>query len=75
MKHQGVERDDLLYNQVDTELDCPIWKLERRMLKNGLINEDEIQELVKSIESQIDEAIEFSLQSEFPQESDLLKEV
>jgi TPP-dependent pyruvate/acetoin dehydrogenase alpha subunit len=75
MKHQGVERDDLPYNLVDPKRDCPIRKLEQILLKNNLMTLEELQEIADHIELRIDEAVEFALQSPFPKESDLVKEV
>jgi len=74
MKHQGVEWDDLPHNPVDTELDCPIRKLENWLVDNNLLNLADIQEVVDGVERTIDEAIEFSLQSSFPDESQLFQE-
>ena len=75
MKHQGVERDDLEYNPSNPETDCPIGKLERTLLRRGLLTLAEIQEMASDIESQIDEAIAFAVQSPLPGPADLLREV
>ena len=73
MKHQGMDRDDLPYNQVDPQFDCPIMKLEQWLLNRGLIDQAEIDEIVRDTETRIDEAIQFSLDSPFPDESILLE--
>lgn len=75
MKHQGVERDDLTYNQVDTKLDCPIWKLEQWLLSQKLATEAEFEEIKREIESRIDAALVFAQSSPFPTPNDLVKEV
>ena len=75
MKHQGVDWDDLEINPVDIEKDCPIRKLERTMLASGQINQREIDRIVSDIEDQIDAAIEFAVNSPFPDVSDLVREV
>jgi TPP-dependent pyruvate/acetoin dehydrogenase alpha subunit len=75
MKHQGVEVDDLAYNPVDRARDCPIKKLEDTLRENQIVSSDEIQEMIAAVEAEIDEAIEFSLNSPFPNESDLVREV
>ena len=75
MKHQGVDWDDLPYNPVDTQLDCPIWKFEQWVIKNNLMTQNEIDGIVQQIKFQIDDAIEFSIQSPFPEESSLFEEL
>jgi len=75
MKHQGVERDDLAYNQIVPEKDDPIWKLEEWLLKKSLVSQAEIDEVTKKIESQIDAAIAFAQNSPFPSPEDLVREV
>ena len=75
MKHQGVERDDLPWNTVDREKDCPILKLERVMKDKGWIADAGIAELVREIEARIDEALEFAKSSPFPDPENLLNEV
>lgn len=73
MKHQGVDWDDLSYNQVNIEIDCPIAKLESWLIYHQLIDLSGIEEIVKKIETDIDDAIQFSLSSPFPDESLLLE--
>ena len=75
MKHQGIEVDDLECNPVDRQKDCPIVKLERHLLDNGLISQKEIETIASGIESAIDEAIEFAKSSPFPNPEDLIREV
>jgi pyruvate dehydrogenase E1 component alpha subunit len=75
MKHQGVERDDLSWNLVDPERDCPILKLERLMKEEGWITDRGISKLREDIEAQIDEAVEFATHSPFPTEEKLVREV
>ena len=75
MKHQGVEPDDLPYNPIDREQDCPIKKLEKVLLGSNLITQDEIQKMITEIESEIDAAVDFAVTSPFPDESDLVREV
>jgi len=75
MKHQGVERDDLSYNQVDTKTDCPIWKLEQWLLGKNMATQAEFDEIRREIEARIDAALEFAKSSPFPTPNDLVKEV
>lgn len=75
MKHQGVEKDDLPYNPVIEELDCPIRKHETMLLEKKWITQQEIKKIVNEIESMIDQAIEYAIQSERPSESELITEV
>lgn len=75
MKHQGVEWDDLPYNQVDVERDCPIRKFERWLLERGWITPDEIKLMTAEIAARIEDAIRFAIESPFPNEADLVKEV
>jgi TPP-dependent pyruvate/acetoin dehydrogenase alpha subunit len=73
MKHQGVERDDLPYNVVDEARDCPIRKLELHL--EGIVTAREIDEVRESARQQVKEAIAFAVQSPFPAEADLVREV
>jgi TPP-dependent pyruvate/acetoin dehydrogenase alpha subunit len=75
MKHQGVDKDDLPYNQVDTSEVCPIRRLEMYLLKSRLAVSGEITTLVADIERKIDEAVAFAVNSPFPHPEDLIKEV
>ena len=75
MKHQGTEPDDLPFNQIDRERDCPIKKLERVMLENGFITQDAIKDMIALIETEIDASVEFAMNSPFPAEHDLVREV
>jgi len=75
MKHQGVDRDDVPYNQVDTSEVCPIRRLEMYLLENRLAVSGEIAALVADIERKIDEAVDFAVNSPFPYPEDLTKEV
>ena len=75
MKHQGVAADDLPYNAVDREKDCPIRKLEHALFENGMISPKEIETMTAEIETMIDEAVDFALKSPLPSEADLMTEV
>jgi TPP-dependent pyruvate/acetoin dehydrogenase alpha subunit len=75
MKHQGADRDDLPYNQVDTNEACPIRRLEKYLLENRLATSGEIASLVADIERTVDEAIAFAANSPFPHPDDLIMEV
>lgn len=75
MKHQGVDKDDLEINPFDMEKDCPIRKLEKIMLTGGQLNQGELDRIESEIEEQIDAAIEFAVNSPFPEERDLVSEV
>jgi pyruvate dehydrogenase E1 component alpha subunit len=75
MKHQGVERDDLSWNTVDREKDCPIIKLERVMKDSGWISDVEINKLTQEIEARIDGALEFAKNSPFPSPEELIRQV
>ena len=75
MKHQGVERDDLPWNPIDREKDCPILKLEGVMRDRGWISTPEIAALAGEIEARIDAALAFATSSPFPSPNDLLREV
>ncbi len=75
MKHQGIERDDLPWNPVDREKDCPIRKLEQRLSEAGWMTAETIHDMARGIEKQIDDAVEFARQSPFPAEDELIREV
>jgi acetoin:2,6-dichlorophenolindophenol oxidoreductase subunit alpha len=75
MQHQGVAVDDLPCNPVDREKDCPIKKLEAAMRRKRLITTDEIEQMARDIEAEIDAAIGFAQSSPFPTPDMLLTEV
>ncbi len=75
MKHQGIERDDLAYNQVDPKKDDPIGKLEAWLLENSMITQADIQQIIREIEAKIDAALAFAQQSPFPSPENLVQEV
>lgn len=75
MKHQGVEWDDLEFNPVDVKTDCPICKLQDRLLAGGLIRPDEIDAIVADVDREIDEAVAFAKAGPLPQPGDLVREV
>jgi TPP-dependent pyruvate/acetoin dehydrogenase alpha subunit len=74
MKHQGIEKDDLPYNPIDLQKDCPIRKFEDALIQHEIIKQQELQSILNMLEARIDEAIEFSVNSPFPNEEELLKE-
>lgn len=67
MKHHGHEVDDLSYNPIDRDVDCPIRKLESFMLSSKLITKRGIGDLVGEIEAEIDAAIVFAEASPYPE--------
>lgn len=73
MKHQGVQKDDLPYNPIDPAIDCPIVKLEQWLLTSELIDQEDIDGITRGIEQHIDEAIQYAVDSPFPDESALLE--
>jgi TPP-dependent pyruvate/acetoin dehydrogenase alpha subunit len=70
-----VEADDLSYNSVNRETECPIRKLEGLMLKENLASAAELSELTRVIEAGLDSAIEFAKASPFPDPAQLVTEV
>lgn len=75
MKHQGVDKDDLSYNLIDKEKDCPIHKLESYILENKIATREEIEKIIGDVGLMIKDAIEFAVNSPFPSSVDLLSEV
>ena len=66
MKHQGHERCDLPENAIVRDRDCPIEKLERFLTTSGLAGSQELAQLSREIEAEIDDAIRFAQNSPFP---------
>jgi len=75
MKHQGVDQDDLDYNPIDREKDCPISKLERALLAASLSTQQELADMMQMIEKEIDAALDFARRSPFPTPDMLVSEV
>ncbi len=75
MKHQGVDVDDLDFNPVDREKDCPIHNLQRRLIDAQYMTESDVAAMVEDVERQIDRAVEFAVSSPFPLPSALVSEV
>jgi acetoin:2,6-dichlorophenolindophenol oxidoreductase subunit alpha len=74
MKHQGVDRDDLSWNPVDEETDCPIRKLRMQALERGLLSDAEILRITEGVTRQVDEAVAYAVASPFPSADQLLSE-
>jgi len=75
MKHHGVERDDLEYNEVNELVDCPIKKIEKMLIERKWLTSIDIAKIITKIELMIDEAIEYAVKSEYPSKNTLLEEV
>jgi pyruvate dehydrogenase E1 component alpha subunit len=75
MKHQGIDRDDLPYNPIDEEKDCPIRKLEAWALAEKRLTAAEMAAISEEAKRQVVEATEFALASPFPDAGDLVSEV
>jgi pyruvate dehydrogenase E1 component alpha subunit len=74
MKHQGVDRDDLPWNPVDEERDCPIRKLRAQAEGHGLLTAAEADAIDAAVRRQVEEAVAFAVASPFPTEDQLMSE-
>jgi pyruvate dehydrogenase E1 component alpha subunit len=74
MKHQGVERDDLEWNPVDEEKDCPIRRLRAQAREAGRLSAAEIDRITEGVARQVEEAVAYAVASPFPSEDQLLSE-
>jgi pyruvate dehydrogenase E1 component alpha subunit len=54
---------------------CPIKKLEKKLRKDGALDEAKIKKIQKKIDDEIEEAVEFGKQSPYPPLEDLYKNV
>lgn len=54
---------------------CPIARMEKLLLKNGIIKEADIEKIKKEAAEQIEAAVEFAKNSEEPELDELLKDV
>jgi TPP-dependent pyruvate/acetoin dehydrogenase alpha subunit len=54
---------------------CPIEDLKTRLLKNGLITEDEYEKMIEQFETEIADAVQFSRESAYPEKENLLKHI
>lgn len=54
---------------------CPIKKLQEYLFKNSLITEEEIQNIQKKIDDEINSAVKFAKQSPFPEKSECYEDV
>jgi pyruvate dehydrogenase E1 component alpha subunit len=75
MKHQGIDRDDLPWNPVDEERDCPIRKLRRHAEARGLLSAAEMDAVDAEVRRRVEEAIAFAVASPFPTEDQLMSEI
>jgi TPP-dependent pyruvate/acetoin dehydrogenase alpha subunit len=66
MKHQGHERDDLDYNPVDQEADCPIRKLEEWLLQREWATQADLHRIGEETEASISQAIRYAEDSPYP---------
>lgn len=53
----------------------PVPRLEKFMLQNGVVSEDELKSLQKEVEKQIDEAVEFANNSPYPSLESVVEDV
>ncbi|MDA8078173.1 MAG: thiamine pyrophosphate-dependent dehydrogenase E1 component subunit alpha [Nitrospiraceae bacterium] len=54
---------------------CPLELCGQRLIKEKALTEDDIDRLTGSIEAEIDDAVEFAMNSPFPQQSEILDHV
>ncbi len=66
MQHQGVLEDDLPYNPIDPEKDCPIVRFEEFLLRTRLATPGELAAVGEEIERDLDEAFAFAEASPYP---------
>lgn len=79
-EHCGPHYDVSLGYRSQQELDywqaqCPILRMEKRLIENRLITKSEIESMEKKIKQEINEAFEFAKQSLFPSEQELLSHI
>jgi pyruvate dehydrogenase E1 component alpha subunit len=54
---------------------CPIKRFEERLLKERLLTKGKIKGVREEIEKKINEAVEFAVQSPFPEPQDIYEDV
>ena len=54
---------------------CPIKRLEGRLLKDGILYNQNIEGMVSNIEAEIEDAVTFARESPFPEEKSILEDI
>ena len=54
---------------------CPVARLERRLLEEGLASAPGLQEMQRALQAEIDEAMAFACESRFPEPSQMMEHV
>ncbi len=79
-EHCGPNYDVNLGYRSQEEVDswmakCPVLRLQNSLLSDNSLSKDELIEMEQKIQQEIDEAFEFSKESPFPQEQELLSHI
>lgn len=79
-EHCGPNYDNDLGYRAESEFQewrrrCPIERLRARLLKEGLLNRNDIEKIEDGIKTEIEEAIDFAKASPFPGKSTLMQDI
>lgn len=80
MAHAGPSSDDGLGYRNEKEIKswrkkCPIKRLEKYMISNNIVNNDDVIRIHQEISDDIQKAVLYAQNSEFPQKEHLLKDI
>jgi len=79
-EHCGPYYDNDLGYRTESEFQewkerCPIERLQERLLKEGVLCNQDIEDMMRSMEVEMEEAVAFAKESPFPEERLLLEEI
>lgn len=64
-------REEVMENKAN----CPIAKLEKKLLAEGLASEEEINKIKAAVQGMVKEAVEYALESPLPDESEIYQDL
>ncbi len=77
--HAGEPRDGLLYRDAEEmkswKKKDPIKKLKEELIKNGFLTDAEFSGMENKLKTELEEAIDFANKSQFPEQTELYKDV
>ena len=79
-EHCGPSYDNDLGYRTESEFQewkqrCPLEKLKERLLRDGVLCNQDIEDMIRNLEVEIEEAVVFAKESPFPEEQHLLEHI